>query len=188
MSGRWRNEVAEADREAYINDADHEAVGARTARFETILRSLSPAEARTVAVEAVEAAREHLRNYPASCAARARREDAFDRLYAVMAESSVDRARVDADYRTLEDYVFSALVYDQSRTCCWNRSTAAMHEIVMQYAEREQMEAQAAGMCVAPTVFRAETTGYARWAGLRGRARPRGRVGGVERGRELRPA
>jgi len=162
-SGRWRNEVIERDREDFINDADHEAIAARPGRFEEILRSLSPEERRDVALQAVDAAREHLRNYPASCAARIRREDAFDSLYEVMAEQGQDRATVDATYRTLEDYVFSALVYEQSRTCCWNRSTAGMHEIIMSYAQQEQADAAEMGMCVAPSVFRAETDGYARW-------------------------
>ena len=34
----------------------------------------------------------------------------------------------------------------------------------MAYAEKEQADATAAGMCVAPTVFRSEETGYKRWA------------------------
>jgi len=161
--GRWRNEVPVADREDFINDADHEAIAARPARFEEILRSLSPEERRDVALLAVEAAREHLRNYPASCAARIRREDAFDSLYEVMSEQGMDRPTVDATYRTLEDYVFAALVYEESRTCCWNRSTAAMHGIIMDYAEKEQADAAAMEMCVSPSVFRAETDGYARW-------------------------
>ncbi|HJL20417.1 MAG TPA: hypothetical protein RMH99_32420 [Sandaracinaceae bacterium LLY-WYZ-13_1] len=162
-SGRWRNEVIERDREDYINDRDYEAIAARPARFEEILRSLSAAERRDVALAAIESAREHLRSYPASCAARIRREDAFDELYDVMAEQGMDRAAVDATYRTLEDYVFAALVYEESRTCCWNRSTGAMYDIIMDYAEAEQAEAEASAMCSAPTVFRAEADGYARW-------------------------
>lgn len=162
-SGRWRNEVLEGDREAYINERDYEAIAARPARFEAILRSLSAAERRDVALAAIESAREHLRSYPASCAARIRREDAFETLYEVLAEQGLDRAAVDATYRTLEDYVFAALVYDRSRTCCWNRSTAAMHAIIMDYAEAEQADAAARGMCLSPTVFRAERDGYARW-------------------------
>ncbi len=160
VGGRWRNEVPERDRADYINDTDHAAVAARVARFDEILRTLSTEERRDVALAAIEAAREHLRNYPASCSARARREDAFDALYDVYG----DRAMVDANHRTLEDYVYSALVYEQSRTCCWNRTTAAMHGVILAYAQKEQMDAEAAGMCVAPTVFRAETDGYARWA------------------------
>ncbi|MCB9592107.1 MAG: PPC domain-containing protein [Sandaracinaceae bacterium] len=159
-SGRWRNEVSAADREAYINDQDLEAVAARVERFDQILRTLSTEERLAVAVAAIEAAREHLRMYPASCAARGRREDAFEDLY----ELYGDRGLVDANHRTLEDYVFSALVYEQSRTCCWNRTTAGMHAVIMDYANQEQEAAEAASMCAAPTVFRAEADGYARWA------------------------
>jgi hypothetical protein len=130
---------------------------------QAVQRTLSAEERRDVALAAIDAAREHLRMYPASCAARIRREDAFDTLYEVMAETGLSRAEVDATYRTLEEYVFSALVYDASRTCCWNSSTAAMHEIIMDYAQAEQAQAEADGMCVQPTVFRAHTDGYERW-------------------------
>ncbi|MBX3273208.1 MAG: PPC domain-containing protein [Sandaracinaceae bacterium] len=161
VSGRWRNEVLEADRAAFIADSDRDAIAARPARFDQLLRSLSTAERREVALAQIEAAREHLRNYPASCAARGRREDAFEALYGVVGG---DRASFDATYRTLEDYVLAALVYEQSRTCCWNRTTRAMHGVIMDYARLEQERADRDGMCVAPTVFRAETDGYARWA------------------------
>ena len=164
VDGRWRNQVPVRDRDIYIDSDDHEAVGARPARFGEILRTLSLTERRDVALQGIEAAREHLRNYPASCAARIRREDAFDTLYEVMQESGQSRSQVDATYRTLEDYVYAALVYDASRTCCWNRSTAVMHGIIMDYADAEQVAAEENAMCMQPTVFRAETTGYSRWA------------------------
>jgi hypothetical protein len=164
VDGRWRNQVPVRDRDIYIDDQDLDAVGARPARFAEILRTLSLEERRDVALQGIDAAREHLRAYPASCAARIRREDAFDTLYEVMEESGMSRGEVDGTYRTLEDFVLAALVYDQSRTCCWNRSTAAMHGIIMAYAEAEQAEAEMNAMCVQPTVFRAETTGYDRWA------------------------
>ena len=162
-AGRWRNEVPVRDREVFINDMDYEAISARPARFGEILRSLTPEERRTVALSALETAREHLRMYPASCSARIRREDAFTDLYGVMAEEGLDKAQVDATFRTLEDYVFAELVYERSRTCCWNSTTSAMHEIIMSAAEAEQAAATASGMCVQPSAFRAETTGYDRW-------------------------
>ena len=57
--------------------------------------------------------------YPASCAARIRREEAFAELYELENDSFYNsRSEVDATYRKLEDYVLSALVYDQSKTCC----------------------------------------------------------------------
>jgi hypothetical protein len=163
VSGRWTNDVRPEDRDAYIADTDLDAIAARPARFDEILRSLSPEEKRTAAISRVEAAREHIRMYPASCAARTRREDAFAELYEVTAALGFTRAQVDAEYRTLEDYVFAELTYEASRTCCWNRSTADMHAIIMSYADTEAENASATGMCAMPTVFRAETDGYARW-------------------------
>ncbi len=163
--GRWVNDVRPADRDFYISDSDTEALAARPARFDQILRTLTPEERRDTALAQVEVAREHLRGYPASCSARINRENAFADLYDVMTtELGYTRAQVDAEYRTLEDYVFGELEYETSRTCCWNRSTAAMYAIIMSYADQEMADAEAAGMCAAPTVFRAETDGYGRWA------------------------
>lgn len=170
-SGRWRNVVRSADRDAYIADSDTAAISARPARFEELLAALSPEERRDGALARIEAARAHLAMYPASCSARERREDAFADLYAVMETSfGDDRTDVDRRYRTLSDRVLGELVYDRSRTCCWNSSTAAMEDIVMLYAENEQAQATARGECVEPTVFRAEAAdrtaggdGYGRW-------------------------
>lgn len=169
--GRWRNIVRTNDRANFIDDADHAAIAARIARFDQLLVQVSPEARRDAALERIRNARSHLAMYPASCSARTRREDAFAELYAVMQEYfGESRASVDARYRTLADRVFGELSYAEARTCCWNRTTAAMHEIVMLYAEREQADAAARGMCVEPTVFRAERAdlaaggdGYGRW-------------------------
>lgn len=171
IRGRWRNMVRSADRDAYLDESDLEAIAARPARFAELLASLTPEQRRDAAITRIEQARLHLRDYPASCSARERREDAFRDLYAVMDEFfGDDRAAVDARFRGLEDRVLAELEYTASRTCCWNRSTAAMRAIVMQYAEKEQADAAARGECVAPTVFRAEAAdratggdGYGRW-------------------------
>lgn len=167
VDGRWRNVVLDADADAFIDDGDEEAIAARPERFREILADVSPEERRDAALERIEAARMHLRSYPASCAARTRREDAFEDLYAVMeSDFGMTRAEVDATYRMLEDAVLAELEYEASKTCCWNSSTAAMFEIVMDYAEAEQARAEADGMCVQPTVFRAEAAsgdGYDRW-------------------------
>jgi hypothetical protein len=169
--GRWRNVVRTADRANFIDDADTAAIAARVTTFETLLAQVSPEQRRDGALERIQNARMHLASYPASCSARTRREDAFQELYAVMSEFfGEDRAAVDARYRTLADRVLGELIYAESRTCCWNSSTAAMHDIVMLYAEKEQADAAARGMCVEPTVFRAEAAdlaaggdGYGRW-------------------------
>jgi hypothetical protein len=171
QSGRWRNVIRTTDRANHIDDTNHAAVGARVARFEELLAQVSPEQRRDAALERITNARNHLSMYPASCSARTRREDAFVELYAVMNEYfGEDRAQVDARFRTLSDRVLAELTYAEARTCCWNSSTAAMQSIVMQYAEREQADAAGRGMCVEPTIFRAEASdlaaggdGYGRW-------------------------
>lgn len=164
-SGRWRNIVPETDESIYISNTDHDTIAARPDQFEEILADVTPEEQLAVALEQVDAARRHLRTYPASCAARTRREDAFNRVYQLASElHGYSRVRSNAEYRRTEDYVFSELEYDVSRTCCWNRSTAGMAEIVLDYARIELETAEDMGMCLAPTVFRAETDGYARWS------------------------
>ncbi|MBX3250903.1 MAG: hypothetical protein KF901_27240 [Myxococcales bacterium] len=166
VGGRWRNVVADADREHYIDPGDLARIARRPEEFRTILADVSPAEQVEVALLQVRAAREHLRRYPASCAARTRREDAMERLYELTASLyGWTRARTDREHRTLEDYVFAELAYTEARTCCWNRSTDAMYAIVLDYAEREQADAARDGVCVSPSVFRAEAdAGYQRWA------------------------
>ncbi|MAQ18023.1 MAG: hypothetical protein CMN30_24900 [Sandaracinus sp.] len=165
VSGRWRNVVNDADLDHYIDPGDTAAIAARPDEFREILADVSPEEQVEVALVEIDAARMHLRDYPASCAARTRREDAFERLYELTHDLyGWTRSRTDAEHRTLEDHVFAELEYEVSRTCCWNRSTATMHMVVMDYARAEQADAEADGMCVAPSVFRAELEGYARWA------------------------
>lgn len=169
--GRWRNVVRTADRASFIDDTDTASIAARITRFEELLAQVSPEARRDAALERIENARAHLANYPASCSARTRREDAFAELYSVMREYfGEERGEVDARYRTLADRTLAELLYAQSRTCCWNSSTSAMQRIVLAYAEREQADAAAMGECVEPTVFRAEAAdlaaggdGYGRW-------------------------
>jgi hypothetical protein len=146
-------------------------IAARPARFRELLAELTPEEQRDGAIARIESARAHLREHPASCSARERREDAFADLYEVMfRDFGETRRAVDARWRTLEDHVLAELEYTTSRTCCWNRSTAAMHEIVLAHAEHEREEAAARRECAAPTPFRAEPEdrlaggdGYDRW-------------------------
>ncbi|MDB4929737.1 MAG: hypothetical protein JWM10_2221 [Myxococcaceae bacterium] len=166
--GQWMNEVSTRDRDETIDEADLAAIAARPARFGEILVVPSLEDRRNAALGQIRAAREHLRMYPASCSARARREDAFEDLYRIEEESGRTRAETDGANRLLEDWVFAELTYDRSRTCCWNTSTATMAEVVLDYAAVEQRRNAAAGMCAAPTVFRAEgasttSDGYRRW-------------------------
>jgi hypothetical protein len=161
---RWQNEVPLADKSDYINSSNTDAIAARPERFATLLAEGTPEEQRQAALARIDAARQHLREHPASCSARTEREDAFAKLYDISAEHfSMNKDAVDKQYRTLEDHVFGELVYEKSKTCCWNSTTKAMADIVMAYAKEEQAKAAKNMMCVQPTVFRAQGGDYATW-------------------------
>ncbi|MDY0001858.1 MAG: hypothetical protein RBU30_11230 [Polyangia bacterium] len=155
-NGRWTNTWMTADEASWINDTDHVRIAARIAEFEDLLGQVNPTQLRAAYLQMIEDARNHLRQYPASCAARTRREDAFDKLYTLNeTQFYLNRAATDSQYRILEDYVFAELTYEQSKTCCWNRTTAAMHQIVMDY-NRERQEPS----CQDAVVFKALGGGY----------------------------
>ena len=109
-------------------------------------------------VEVIESKRAHLREYPASCAARIGREDAFDDLYDIAAETGMSKAEVDRRYRKFEDYVFAELTYGESKTCCWNSTTHAMYELAIQY-NRERLRDEHNDQCGAIDVFMAKDDG-----------------------------
>ncbi len=169
IGGYWTNTWMAADEASWINDTDHDAIAARPGIFAVILGEADPNALRDALVAMVDDARHHLREYPASCAARERREDAFAKLYLHMQEHfDGNDASTDAQYRALEDYVFQKLDYGSSKTCCWNSTTAAMYQIIMDY-NLERMQDQ----CVEPVVFKASGGGYqlfAEYAAATGRA------------------
>ncbi len=161
QSGRWNNIVPVADRGVYIEDGNIEGIASRPETFGILLAEESPAAQRDAALATIASARETLRSKPASCSQRIRREDAFESLYEVMSKSfGKSAAQVDAQYRTLEDYVFAELEYTQSKTCCWNATTPAMATIILDYAKKEKAAADAAHVCRQPTAFRATGGGY----------------------------
>lgn len=166
--GHWVNIVPVADRALYIEGDDWTALEARPLELAALLGDLTPEEHRDALLDRIDTARDALREKPASCTNRTRREEAFAELYALMDTSfGMDRTEVDATYRLLEDAVFAELDYTQSKTCCWNQTTEAMADVVLDLAEAEAEAAEAAGTCVEPTVFRAEADagdGYDRWA------------------------
>jgi len=158
--GRYRNTFLPEDEASWINSTDLDAIAARPERFRELMQELSGEEKRDLAIRQVADARRHLSDYPASCSARTRREKAFAELYEVMqSEFSKAPAAVDAEYRELADYVFAELVYDKSRTCCWNSSTHAMYELAMAYNNKLLEEAKAQGRCEPPVVFMARGAG-----------------------------
>jgi hypothetical protein len=164
VGGYWTNTWMAADEAHWINSTDYARIAARPARFKSILGQVSAAQQKTELLAQIADARRHLSNYPASCSARERREGAFRSLYGLASELGTTEAALDAEYRTLEDYVLGELEYTKSKTCCWNSSTPAMYALIMAKAEADQAAADARGVCVAPVVFASRSDGYAVWA------------------------
>jgi hypothetical protein len=165
VGGYWTNTWMAGDEASWINSTDAARIAARPARFEQILGQVSPAQQRTELLAQIADARHHLTQFPASCSARERREQAFASLYE-LAERAFGQteAQVDAAYRQLDDYVFAELDYAHARTCCWNSSTSAMYDIIMDGARADAKAATAAHTCAAPVVFKSQADGYQRWA------------------------
>lgn len=163
-SGRWQNEVPTGDKTIYINMASTDAIAARPARFAELLAQGTPEEQRDAALQRIATARQHLLEHASSCSARTEREDAFQKLYDIaQANFGMDKAAVDKKWRTLDDHVFGELVYDKSKTCCWDSTTTQMTDLILAYAKDEQAKATQKGMCVQPTVFANRSDGYATW-------------------------
>jgi hypothetical protein len=165
QGGRWHNIVPQVFRPVYIEDQNVEAIASRPERFRELLAEDTPEAARDAALATIGSTRASLRERPASCSSRSKREEAFDALYEVMSRSfGMSRSQVDAQYRTLEDYVFAELEYDKSKTCCWNSTTPEMANIVLDYAEKEKARSDEQGVCRQPTPFRSSGGGkYDTW-------------------------
>lgn len=165
-NGYWTNTWMTGDEANWINSTDYARIAARPARFESLLGEVSPDQLKAELLKQIDDARHHLAQYPASCSARETREKAFQALYALEADKfGRTQEQVDQDSRTLEDYVFAELDYTTSKTCCWDSSTAAMHDLIVDEAKAELAAAEANGTCIAPPVFMNEAgTGYGRWA------------------------
>ncbi len=151
VGGRWTNIVMPNDNSNWIDSTDTAATSGRIATLNTFLKTLTREEKRDVYLSIINSKREHLRTRPASCSARKARDDAYQKLTDHMYwEFNMSSEEVFKRYRLFEDEVFAALEYDVSKTCCWNRSTAAMHDIVMQMNNELQMES---ATCMEPVVF-----------------------------------
>ena len=162
--GVYYNVVPANDQEKFISAGNHLKLSQRVQVFEEILGSLPPEAVTATLVELIDGYREHLRQYPASCSARIHREESFLELYNHLAEhGSLSRADVDRKYRVFEDYVFAELVYDESRTCCWNSTTADMYQVIMGYAQSHTYDATS-GICQTPPVFKMTNGGYQSFA------------------------
>ena len=156
-NGKWVNTWMDADEASWINDTNYDAIGARVATFAKLLGDPDPAVQRDQLLAVIAEKRSYLQEHPSSCAARTGREDAFTSLYALMQTSfGMDRTAVDAQYRTtIEDYVFAPLDYSKSRTCCWNHTTRAMHDLIMAYEASKSTSG-----CVDPAIFKLTANSY----------------------------
>lgn len=164
VNGYWTNTWMASDEASWINSTDYTRIAARPARFEQILGQVSPQQKKAELLVQISEARHHLTQFPASCSARERREQAFRSLYEVGTQLGETKAEIDAEHRELEDYVFAQLDYTKSKTCCWNSTTSAMFDIVMDKARKDIAAGEANNTCVAPTVFASRTDGYTLWA------------------------
>ncbi len=155
VGGVYANVVPKASEGDYINSKATDLIGARPGLFEKILAELAPEEKLQALLDIVESKRQHLRQLPASCSARIGREDAFDEIYKLGQEVfGWDRDEVDRRFRNVEDYVLARLVYEKSKTCCWNSTTPEMYNIIMEHAATE-IEDPATGECREISVFMA---------------------------------
>ncbi len=160
IGGMWSNTIMASDEASWIPDDDLERIRERPVQLDALLGELSPEENRDLLLSVIETKRAHLANFPASCSARIAREDAFEDLYAVMeTDFGMTRAEVDAEHRVFEDYVFAELVYEESKTCCWNSTNDTMFRTIM--AVNDELQEEAGDACVEPVVFKATDGGYA---------------------------
>ena len=150
----WTNTVTSDDLDVWISPTDYATLEARVATFEEIIGEMTPEETRDALLEQIEMARTNLEGKPASCSNRERREQAFEDLYEVMeTEFGWSRQKTDETYRIIDDYVFEELEYTQSKTCCWNSTTPAMYDIIMDYNKQLVEDAHDNDECAAPVVF-----------------------------------
>jgi hypothetical protein len=160
VGGVWTNTFMRSDEASWINDTDHERMRQRPEEIRALLGEVSPEDMRDALLTIIEGRRQHLRQFPASCSARIKREETFADLYRLMEERfGMTQQEVDEAFRDFEDYVFAELVYDQSKTCCWNSTTATMYETIMDL--NHQRQADAGDACVEPVVFKAVGGDYA---------------------------
>lgn len=158
VNGQWTNVVPPENADIFISAFEKSRLAERPERYDELLTEIAPEDRLDAMMGIVEQQREHLRMYPASCAARDRRKDVFEELYEIAEEAGMSRAQVDAQYRELEDYVFAPLEYGESISCCWNSSTSEMYEIVMDY-NIEHMADEESGTCNNPVVFKGRDDG-----------------------------
>ncbi|PJB33323.1 MAG: hypothetical protein CO108_31145 [Deltaproteobacteria bacterium CG_4_9_14_3_um_filter_63_12] len=161
VGGQWTNGILPDYQDKWIPNYEYDRIAARPAQFEELLGEVTPEQLQAVLLQTISDQREHLRRYPASCSARTRREEAFKELYKLNSERlNISKATTDKQFRMFEDYVLAELVYETSKTCCWNSSTSAMFDIVMDYNQKHAYD-ETTQTCNGTTVFMARDSDYA---------------------------
>lgn len=167
-NGRWYNMV---DEDVAAWDAE---VPDFPERFEELF-SMSAADEVAAMIETIEIRRTALVDNPNSCRRREEREAAFANLYELyMAtpelyeelgfenEPTLEEIRptVDRLHRTIDDFIWSELNYEQARTCHWNPSDTDinndMYEATVEF-NRQVLETYG---CEGIRIFRAEDAEY----------------------------
>ena len=157
-SGYWVNTYLPTDQSKWIASYNTAEIAKRPEQLKTLLKEVDPTEKKLALIEKINQMRDHLKLHPASCSARISREKAFAELYTLMSDSFYQsKEDTDKQVRAYSDYVFPELIYNQSKTCCWNKTTEAMHEIVMEYNVKREQDA---GQCLEPVGFMARNGGY----------------------------
>jgi hypothetical protein len=158
IGGRWTNTWMAADEASWIDSNDLDDLRERPITFTGLLGEVDPDTKIAALLSIVASKREHLQNFPASCSARTAREEAFDHIYATaIAELGMTKQEVDAMWRVEDDYIFAELDYAKSKTCCWNSTSNAMYQTIVDYNAKQQ---EAAAACMPPVVFKATGGGY----------------------------
>lgn len=159
VNERWSNEVRDADAAVRVLESDSRAIAARPQRFHDLYARFPALEIYAAYRDNIQVQREKLRTSPASCVARSARELSVNVIVSLASYLNKTPAQLQAENRTLEDYVFAELDYEHAKTCCWDTTTPQMYEIIMDYATKEQSSANGRRVCVEPTVFRARGRG-----------------------------
>ena len=151
IGGWWVNNIPSWDGDAAIDHTNLTAIAARPAQFGDLLADVSPADKLRLITSQIDDARAQLRQHPASCTNRTKREAFFANLYQFMADQyGWDKAHVDRVYRNTEDYYYPELSYGSSPTCCWDSTTPQMASLVDRYNRARESTSAA---CLQPVPF-----------------------------------
>lgn len=158
IGGKWTNTWMAEDEASWVDSDDLDSMRARPDTFAGLLGEVDPEDKIASLLAIVEQKRAHLQNFPASCAARIAREEAFDHIYQTAAvDLNMSKAEVDAMWRHRDDFIFAELEYTKSKTCCWNSTNNAMYQTIVDFNAKREEEA---GACLPPVVFKATDGGY----------------------------